>query len=144
MKWLVWLALLASVSACASRAEPAASATVDGTPSEIKDQDTLASEIDQYNEQSNTGASALNTDSRTQADDRPADPAARDLANEVNAYNNTSEPDDSSSAIDGRQPTTIERQRTLEQQRATRELSEEVRNYNRNGGTSSRISEDTE
>lgn len=132
------------MSACASHSEPAAKATIDGTPSEIKNQNTLGTEIDQYNAQSKTRSPALNDARRTPPNDRSADPAAQGLARDVDAYNRTSEPDNSSSAIDGRQPATIERRRTLEQQRATQELSRDVRDYNRSGGASRRSYDDGE
>ncbi len=144
LTYCLLLSILGGLSACVSHSEPAAKATIDGTPSEIKDQNTIGTQIDQYNAQSKTSAPALNDTNRTPANDHSADPAARNLARDVDAYNRTSEPDDSSSAIDGRQPATVERQRTLEQQRATQKLSQDVRNYNRSGGASSQSYDDGE
>ncbi len=144
LTYFLLLSILGGMSACASHSEPAAKATIDGTPSEIKNQNTLGTEIDQYNAQSKTRSPALNDARRTPPNDRSADPAAQGLARDVDAYNRTSEPDNSSSAIDGRQPATIERRRTLEQQRATQELSRDVRDYNRSGGASRRSYDDGE
>lgn len=105
----------------------------ESTPSEIKSPKPLAEQIDAYNANRATSSAERG---RTHSDRRdPAvDPKARRLADDINTYNASSQPDESATAIDEHPPSAIDRQRSAAQREATDRLGNDVRQYNESGG----------
>lgn len=120
-----------NIAAAAADTPPVA----ESTPSEIKSPTPLAEQIDAYNA-NRTTSSAERGSARTAPGDSPIDPKTESLADEINAYNASSQPDDSTAAIDERQPATIDRERSFKEREATDRLSNDVRQYNESGGAS--------
>jgi len=112
---------------------------------QMQDQKTLGAQINDYNNQNNSEAPAIgrnDTNNTYTGGDASADPRANAIATDVNNYNSSSQPDRSASGIDAHPLSDVELNHRAGERQATKQLSEEVRAYNRNGGASNSASDD--